>query len=101
MEKQNAPFQPFADAIKDIENPKDTYEVEGKVFKEGDSVYGTWVSDDGKTHYQKGIVIRNEVTGLWLDNGDGITEIKRFIFLNKNIDPVKPPQNPSSPTSFA
>ena len=102
MEKQNAPYQQFADAIKNMENPKDTYIVEGKVFKERDSVYGTWVDYDGSTHFQSGVIIKNEITGLWLDSGgDGITEIKRFIFLNKSVGPVKPPRDPKWPTPFA
>ena len=99
--KPSAPFQPFADAIKNMENPKDSHTVEGKFFKEGDRVYGTWVDYDGSTHYQQGVIIKNEVTGLWLDDGDGITEIKRFIFLNKQVSPVKPPHDPSWPTPFA
>lgn len=78
------PFKQFADNAEVIENPKDTYVVDGVTFKEGDNVYGTWVNIDGRTYYQDGIIIRNEKTGLWVQSqpDGGITEIKRFVFLN-------------------
>lgn len=82
--QNKAPFKAFSDFIKGAENPKDHHIVNGNIFKKGDMVYGTWVNDNGSTFYQDGEIIGNGITGLWVQSlpDGGITEIKRFIFLN-------------------
>lgn len=79
-----APFADFAAAIEKMENPKDEYRIGNEVFKEGDTVLGTWVDHQGRTYGQDGKIIRNEKTGLWVQSqpDGGITDIKRFVFLN-------------------
>jgi hypothetical protein len=85
MDKNTAPYKEFGQNIDKAENPKDVFVIApGEVFKEGDRVYGTWVNVDGSTYYQEGIIIKNPKTGLWVQTepDGGITEIKRFLFLN-------------------
>lgn len=95
METEKAPLQAFADTIKDSPNPIDIFHSMGNSFKEGDKVRGTWVDFDGKTYHQKGIIIRNEKTGLWVQTepDGGITEVKRFwTMYYQSIEPHNPPR---------
>ncbi|TWI80551.1 hypothetical protein IQ13_3229 [Lacibacter cauensis] len=84
MSEMQNPLQSFGRIANEMENWKDVARIGGKEFREGDRVYGTWVEVDGTSHYQDGVVIRNEETGLWVQTepDGGITEIKRFWALN-------------------
>lgn len=86
---------PFARWADKAENPKDVAFIGGKEFREGDSVYGTWVNSDGRTYYGEGKIIRNEITGLWVQAqpDGGITDIKRFVFLNRQTPNPKTHHN--------
>ena len=75
-------------------------DVINEIFNEGDRAYGKWAGDDGTKHYQKGVVIKKDDC-LYLDDGDKITEITKFIYLYKEADPVKPPHDPNWPKPFA
>lgn len=80
------PMLEFYLQSRDIENPKDKFITWKETFKEGDIVGGSWVNCDGRTYYQEGTIIRNEKTGLWVESGNGITEIKFFFTLRKLKD---------------
>lgn len=87
-----APLKAFADIVETIANPKDKFCLGGKVFREGDSVYGSWVDCDGRSYFVTGTIIKNSTTGLWVQGAPGyggITEVKRFHHMGHNINGPK------------
>jgi hypothetical protein len=81
MTEEKPPLLEFAQAAQKIENPRGPFKhYQNKEFKEGDKVSGTWVDLDGTTHFQEGIIVFYEATGLWVQSqsNGGITQVKRF-----------------------
>lgn len=81
-----APLQSFADAIPETKNPKGPFTLGRHSFQEGDHVCGTWVNHDGRTYHAEGVLINNPVTGMWVESSSGITEVRRFWTLYKQLN---------------
>jgi hypothetical protein len=90
MSNQTAPLYEFGQAREKADNKEFTL-INGVKAKVGQRVYGSWVDFDGRSYFNKGVIVYYEATGFWIDTGSGITPLKKFWTIFFSQEPKNPP----------